>query len=51
MAKINWTVESRSWLKTNYDFIAADNPFAAEKTIERIINHGALDIKKYLENK
>ncbi len=33
MAEINWTRESEIWLKDIYDYIAADNPDAAGRTI------------------
>ena len=39
MAKINWTIESRNWLQTIHDYIAKDNPSAAQKTIEGIITY------------
>ncbi len=36
MAKVNWTNEAEIWLLEIYDYIAADNPNAAEKTVEAI---------------
>jgi toxin ParE1/3/4 len=36
MAAITWTEESLRWLKDIYDYIAADDPAAAAKTIEGI---------------
>ena len=33
MAEVNWTHESGVWLKDIYDYIAADNPSAAAKTV------------------
>ena len=33
MAEINWTRESEIWLKDIYDYIAADNPDAAARTL------------------
>lgn len=36
MARLNWTEESRRWLKDIYDFIAADNPMAAAQTVHGI---------------
>jgi toxin ParE1/3/4 len=36
LAEINWTRESEIWLKDIYDYIAADNPNAAARTILNI---------------
>ena len=36
MAEINWTRESEIWLKDIYNYIAADDPDAATRTIESI---------------
>ena len=36
MAAINWTRESEIWLRDIYNYIAADNPEAAARTIARI---------------
>jgi len=36
LAKINWTSEAERWLKDIYDYIAKDNPSAANRTIEAI---------------
>lgn len=33
MAEINWTYEAETWLKDIYDYIAADNPDAAARTM------------------
>jgi plasmid stabilization system protein ParE len=33
LAEINWTRESEIWLKDIYDYIAADNPDAAARTV------------------
>ena len=38
MAEINWTHESEIWLKDIYDYIAQDNPQAAEQVIDGIYN-------------
>lgn len=42
MAEINWTRESEIWLKDIYDYIAADNPTAAAKTITNIYEKAQL---------
>ncbi len=42
MAEINWTQEAQSWLKDIYDYIAADNPEAAARTIEGIYQKAQL---------
>lgn len=36
MAAINWTEESLRWLEDIYEYIAADDPTAAAKTVEGI---------------
>lgn len=36
MAKINWTEEAAIWLRDIYDYIAKDNPVAAEKLVKNI---------------
>jgi len=33
LAEINWTRESEIWLKDIYDYIAADDPNAAARTV------------------
>ena len=50
MAEINWTRESKIWLEDIYNYIAADDPEAAERTITNIYekaqlltNHPQLD--------
>lgn len=42
MAEINWTQEAQSWLKDIYDYIAADNPEAAARTVEGIFEKAQL---------
>lgn len=36
MAEIRWTEESHRWLRDIYDYIAADNPDAAQKVVSGI---------------
>ena len=36
MAKITWTDESRRWLEDIFEYIAADNPDAADATVQGI---------------
>jgi len=36
MAEIIWTEEAERWLKEIYDYIAQDNPAAAEKVVSGI---------------
>ncbi len=36
MAEVNWTSESEIWLKDIYDYIANDNPEAANRVVEGI---------------
>jgi len=38
MAEIRWTYEAELWLKDIYEFIALDNPQAAEQVIDGIYN-------------
>jgi toxin ParE1/3/4 len=33
MAKINWTNEAEKWLRDIYDYIAQDDPVAAERVV------------------
>jgi toxin ParE1/3/4 len=33
VAQVTWTLEAQIWLRDIYDFIAADNPLAAEKVV------------------
>ena len=42
MAEINWTWEAQSWLKDIYDYIAADNPDAAARTVNGIYQEAQL---------
>ena len=36
MAEISWTEEAQRWLSDIYEYIAADNPQAAERTVQGI---------------
>jgi plasmid stabilization system protein ParE len=38
MAEIRWTFEAELWLKDIYEYIALDNPQAAEQVIDGIYN-------------
>ena len=42
MAQLNWTSEAESWLKDIYDYIAADNPEAAARTVDGIYERAQL---------
>jgi toxin ParE1/3/4 len=42
LAAINWTRESEIWLKEIYDYIAADDPDAAARTIFAIYEEAQL---------
>jgi len=42
VAEINWTWEAQSWLKDIYDYIAADNPDAAARTVNGIYEEAQL---------
>ena len=36
MASIAWTDEARRWLEDIFEYIAADNPYAATRTVQEI---------------
>jgi toxin ParE1/3/4 len=36
MGKVRWTQEAETWLKEIHDYIAADNPAAALRTVQSI---------------
>jgi hypothetical protein len=38
LAELNWTEEAETWLKDIYDYIAADNPDAAARTVTVFMN-------------
>jgi plasmid stabilization system protein ParE len=42
LAEINWTRESEIWLKDIYDYIAADDPNAAARTVLAIYGKAQL---------
>jgi len=42
VAEINWTRESEIWLEDIYDYIAADDSEAAERTITNIYEKAQL---------
>ena len=42
MAAIRWTRESEIWLRDIYNYIAADNPEAASRTVARIYEKAQL---------
>lgn len=46
MAEINWTRESEVWLQDIYNYIAADDPHAAARTIGKIYEKARL-LKNY----
>lgn len=48
MAEINWTQEAQVWLRDIYDYIAADNPDAAERTVSGIFQKAEL-LKRHPE--
>jgi len=48
VAEINWTQEAESWLKDIHDYIAADNPEAAARTVSGIYQKAQL-LKKHPE--
>jgi len=42
LAQLNWTSEAQSWLKDIHDYIAADNPEAAARTVAGIFEKAQL---------
>jgi toxin ParE1/3/4 len=48
MAEISWTEEAERWLKDIFDYIAADNPQAAARTVEGIYER-AQDLRRFPE--
>jgi plasmid stabilization system protein ParE len=42
LAEINWTGEAQSWLRDIYDYIAADDPRAAARTVSGIYEKAQL---------
>lgn len=48
MAEVSWTDEAQRWLSDIFDYIAADNPQAALRTVEGIYDR-AQDLKRFPE--
>lgn len=48
MAEITWTDESRRWLEDIFEYIAADNPEAATRTVSGIYERAQV-LKQYTE--
>src|SRR4051812_24095872 len=48
MAEIAWTEEAQRWLQDIYEYIAADNPAAAARTVEAIYER-AQDLRRFPE--
>lgn len=48
MAEIGWTEEAQRWLNDIFEYIAADNPQAAARTIEGIYER-AQDLRRFPE--
>lgn len=42
MAAITWTLEAERWLKDIHEYIAADNPQAAARTVQGIYDRAQL---------
>jgi toxin ParE1/3/4 len=48
MATLNWTDEAQRWLRDIFDYIAAENPSAAYRTVNVLgVFHGALDLDRF----
>lgn len=48
MAKITWTAEAQRWLEDIFEYIAADNPQAAARTVQGIFER-AQDLSSFPE--
>ncbi|HET7670435.1 MAG TPA: type II toxin-antitoxin system RelE/ParE family toxin [Burkholderiales bacterium] len=48
MAEISWTDEAARWLSDIYEYIAADNPAAAARTVQGIYDR-AQDLRRFPE--
>jgi toxin ParE1/3/4 len=48
MAEIGWTDEAQRWLSDIFEYIAADNPEAAARTVEGIYDR-AQDLRRFPE--
>jgi toxin ParE1/3/4 len=48
MAEIRWTEEAQRWLQDIYEYIAADNPAAAARTVQGIYDR-AQDLARFPE--
>ena len=48
MAEIAWTAEAQRWLEDIFEYIAADNPVAAARTLQGIFDR-AQDLVKFPE--
>jgi plasmid stabilization system protein ParE len=46
MAEIAWTLEAQRWLEDTFEYIAADNPQAAARTVRGIYDR-AQDLKRF----
>jgi plasmid stabilization system protein ParE len=42
MATIAWTTEAQRWLQDIFDYIAADNPQAAARTVQQIYDRAQM---------
>lgn len=48
MAEIAWTAEAQRWLEDIFEYIAADNPSAAARTLQGIFDR-AQDLSRFPE--
>ncbi len=48
MAEIAWTAEAQRWLEEIFEYIAADNPSAATRTLEGIYDR-TQDLRRFPE--
>jgi len=48
MAEISWTNDAQRWLNDIFEYIAADNPYAAARTVRGIYDRSQ-DLKRFPE--
>ncbi len=48
MAEVSWTDEAQHWLSDIFEYIATDNPQAAERTVQGIYDR-AQDLRRFPE--
>jgi len=47
MAKITWTAEAERWLEDIFEYVAADNPDAAARTVDGIFQRAQVILRRF----